>query len=118
MILKQSDLEKFFNPRHIAIVGVSTGDYRFGGMSFLIKLQESGYSGNLYPINPKAPEIRGLKAYPDLLSLPEVPDLAMVCVAARFLPSILKQCARIGLKHIHILSSGFRETGTEAGRQL
>jgi len=44
--------------------------------------------------------------------------LAMVCVAARFLPSILKQCARIGLKHIHILSSGFRETGLEAGRQL
>ncbi len=118
MILKQSDLEKFFNPLHIAIVGVSTGDYRLGGMSFLIKLQESGYSGNLYPINLKAPEIRGLKAYPDLLSLPEVPDLAMVCVAARFLPSILKQCARIGLKHIHILSSGFRETGSEAGMQL
>ncbi len=118
MILKQSDLEKFFNPRHIAIVGVSTGDYRFGGMSFLIKLQESGYAGNLYPINPKASEIRGLKAYPDLLSLPEVPDLAMVCIAAKFLPSILKQCARIGLKHIHIFSSGFREIGSEAGRQL
>ena len=118
MVLRQSDLKKIFYPRHIAIVGVSTGEYRFGGMSFLIKLQESGYAGNLYPINRKAQEIRGLKAYPDLISLPEVPDLAMVCVAAKLVPSILEQCASIGLKHIHILSSGFKETGLEAGKQL
>jgi acyl-CoA synthetase (NDP forming) len=118
MQLTPSDLQKFFKPKHIAIVGVSTGAYKFGGTSFLMKLQDAGYAGKLYPINPKASEVRGLKAYPDLLSLPEIPDLAMVCVAARFVPSVLEQCARIGLKHIHILTSGFKETGLQEGKLL
>jgi acyl-CoA synthetase (NDP forming) len=118
MVLTQTDFQKFFNPAQIAIIGVSTGDYKLGGMSFLIKLQEGGYAGKLYPINPKAKQIRNIKAYPDLLSLPEVPDLAIVCVAARFVPSILEDCARIGLNHIHILTSGFKETGLEDGKRL
>jgi len=118
MDLQKTDLKQFFNPRHIAIVGVPTEGFRFGGLSFLKKLQECGYPGMLYPINPKAGEIRGLKAYPDLSSLPEVPDLAIVSVAARLVPSILEECARIGLRHIHILSAGFKETGTDEGKQL
>jgi acyl-CoA synthetase (NDP forming) len=118
MNLQSNDLIKFFYPKHIAIIGVSTGDYKFGGMSFLIKLLESGYAGKLYPINPKAAEIKGLRAYPDLPSLPEVPDLAIVCVAARLVPAILEECARTGLKHIHILTSGFRETGLPEGAKL
>ncbi|UCE51045.1 MAG: CoA-binding protein [Desulfobacterales bacterium] len=117
-MLNQTDIQKFFKPRHIAIVGVSAGEYKFGGMSFLMKLQDGGYPGRLYPINPKAKEIRGLKVYPDILSLPEVPDLAMVCVAAKFVPSVLEQCARIGLRHIHIFTSGFNETGLEEGKKL
>lgn len=118
MALTQTDFQKFFNPAQIAIVGVSTGHYKFGGMSFLIKLQEGGYAGKLFPINPKAQQIRGLKAYPDLASLPDVPDLAIVCVAARFVPSVLEDCARIGLNHIHILTSGFKETGLAEGKLL
>ena len=118
MALNRTDFQKFFNPGQIAIIGVSTGDYKFGGMSFLIKLQEGGFGGTLYPINPKAKKIRNLKAYPDLISLPEVPDLAIVCVAARFVPSVLEDCGRIGLKHIHILTSGFKETGQLDGNLL
>ena len=118
MALNQTDFQMIFNPTRIAIVGVSTGNYKFGGMSFLLKLQEAGYAGELYPINPRADRIGDLTAYPDLLSLPEVPDLAIVCVAARHVPSILKDCARIGLRHIHILTSGFKETGLPEGKQL
>lgn len=118
MILNQTDVQKIFNPAHVALIGVSTGDYKFGGTSFLMKLQEGGFAGKLYPINPRAKEIRGLEAYPDLRSLPVVPDLAIVCVAARFVPSILEDCAGIGLRHIHILTSGFRETGLAEGEQL
>ena len=118
MKLNREDLQKFFNPRHIAVVGASTGEFKLGGTSFLLKLQEGGYPGKLYPINPKAKEIAGLKAYPDVLALPEVPDLAMVCVSAKYVPAVLEQCAGIGLKHIHILSSGFSETGLEEGRKL
>jgi len=115
MSLNWTDFEKFFHPAQIAIVGASAGDYKFGGTSFLMKLQEGGYRGKLYPINPKAREIGGLRAYPDLMSLPEVPDLAMVCVAARLVPSVLEDCARVGLRHIHILTSGFKETGLTEG---
>ncbi len=118
MKLSQTDLHNFFNPRHIAIVGASTGGYKLGGTSFLMKLREGGYSGKLFPINPKAKEIAGLKAYPDVPALPEVPDLAMVCVSAKYVPAVLEQCAEIGLKHIHILTSGFAETGLEEGRKL
>ena len=118
MKLQQTDLDKFFRPRHVAIVGVSTGEYKFGGMSFLRKLQESGFKGRLSPINPRAAEILGLRAYPDLTSVPEVPDLAIVCVAAGLVPAVLEECGRIGLNHIHILSAGFKETGLEEGRAL
>jgi len=118
MALNRADFKKFFSPGQIAIIGVSTGDYKLGGMSFLIKLQEGGFAGRLYPINPKAKQIRNLKAYPDLISLPEVPDLAIICVAARLVPAILEDCARNDLKHIHILTAGFKETGLADGKLL
>ncbi len=82
------------------------------------KLQEAGFPGSLYPINPEAAEIRGLRAYPNLSFLPVVPDLAMVCVAATRVPTVLKECGRIGARHIHILTAGFKEIGTEEGRRL
>jgi acyl-CoA synthetase (NDP forming) len=112
------DLERFFEPRSIAIIGVSKGGYRFGGMSFLQKLQACGFPGRIYPINPKATELSGLKAYPDLSSLPEVPDLGIVCLGAKLVPSILEECARVGLRHIHVLSAGFGELATQEGRDL
>ena len=112
------ELERFFNPKSVAIVGVSAGGFRFGGMSFLRKLQEAGFPGSIYPINPRADELGGLRAYPDLASLPEVPDLAIVCVAARLFPSILEECAGVGLRHIHVLTAGFRETATREGKDL
>ena len=115
MGLRKTDLEQFFSPSSIAIVGVPRNDYRFGGLSYLNKFKEYGFPGKLYPINPKATEISGLKAYSDLSSLPEVPDLAIICVTARLVPTILEECARIGLRHIHILSSGFKEIGTKEG---
>jgi len=114
----KNDLELFFKPKHIAIVGVARSGFSFGGMSFLQKLQEASFPGALYPINPNATEIQGLRAYPNLSSLPVVPDLAMVCVAAAQVSAILRECSRIGLRHIHILTSGFKEIGTEEGKRL
>ncbi len=118
MSADRSDLRGFFYPKSVAIFGVSTGAYRFGGQSFLSKLIGCGFPGRIYPIHPKAVEIRGIKAYPDLRSLPEVPDLALICLAAKSVPEVLKSCGQIGVKFIHILSSGFRETGTEEGQAL
>jgi len=118
MDFQKSDLSKFFNPGSIAIVGVSTGNFKLGGTSFLHKLKQCGFSGRLYPLNPKAESILGLKAWPDLSSLPEVPDLAIVCIAARRVPAVLEECARVGVRHIHIMSSGFKELGTQEGKEF
>jgi acyl-CoA synthetase (NDP forming) len=112
------DLTRFFSPKSIAIVGVSKRIFGLGGMAYLRYLLDSGFPGRLYPINPKAREVRGLRVYPSLTSLPEVPELVIVSVPAARVPSVLEECARIGLKHIYILSAGFRETGTVEGKRL
>jgi acyl-CoA synthetase (NDP forming) len=114
----RKDLEPFFKPNRIAIVGVTRSESSFGGLSFLKRLQEANFPGTLYCINPKATEIRGLPAYPSLSSLPVVPDLAIVCVSAAHVPAVLEECGQIGLRYIHILTSGFQEIGTGRGRQL
>jgi len=113
-----SDLTGFFKPKSIAIIGVSRSPSSFGGMSFLNHFLKAGYPGTIYPINPKAADVRGIRAYPDLASLPEVPDLAMIAVQASAVPPILKECGRLGIRYIHILSAGFSELGTEEGATL
>ena len=118
MPLMPEDMQKFFSPRSIAFVGVSRSAGRFGGLSFLTKYKEAGYAGGLYPINPKADHILGIKAWPDLESLPETPDLAMVAVAADKVPEVVVACARGGIRHIHLLTSGFDELGGEKGRLM
>ncbi len=60
----------------------------------------------------------GFKAYPDLESLPESPDLAIVAVPAPAVPDALEACARKGIRHIHVLTAGFSEVGSEEGRRL
>jgi acetate---CoA ligase (ADP-forming) len=115
---KFSDLEMFFKPRSIAIVGVSRGPNAFGGNSFLHHFLEAGFPGVIYPINPKAPEVMGLKAYPGLAHLPAIPDLAIIALPAAAVPDTLIECARLGIRHIHILTAGFSELGTREGRRL
>ncbi len=112
------ELDRFFKPASIAIIGVSRENTAFGGTSFLDHWLKAGYAGRLYPINPKASEVLGIKAYPSLTALPEIPDLVMIAVRADLVPSALEECARAGVRHVHILTAGFSEIGTEDGRQL
>ena len=114
----QTDLDALFHPESVAIVGVPRGENRFGGMSFLTRLQEGAFSGRLYPVNPKADELAGLKSYPNISSLPEVPELTVICISAKYVETVLEECARVGARHIHIFSSGFKEIGTKEGRRL
>jgi len=115
---KAANLDRLFKPKSIAIVGVSGKGFQFGGSSYLSRLEECGFDGRLYPINPKISDLAGMKVFPSLDALPEVPDLAIVCVAARHVPDVLENCGRVGCRHIHILSSGFKELGTSEGADL
>lgn len=112
----KSALHAFLAPDSIAIVGASA-DPTKRGYKALLGLLNDGYSGTIYPINPKADEIMGLKAYPALTALPAPADMALICTPAKTIPGLLTQCGENGIKGAVILASGFGEVD-EAGAQL
>lgn len=103
-------------PGSIAIVGASSDFSRINGRTLRFLL-EKGYSGRIYPMNPKYRQIAGLECYPDAESLPEAPDLAILVVPARQVVQALRDLGRRGTRTAIVFSSGFAETG-EAGRLL
>ncbi len=111
-----------FPPRSIGVVGVSreggTTVPGYSGLRIFRLLRDVGFEGRVYPINPKAEEIDGVKAYPDVTSVPEQLDLAIITVSAPIVPGVLEACLEAGARNVHICSSGFAETGTPEGRAL
>jgi len=109
-------LESFFNPRSVAIVGASRQEGKVG-YEILANMIEAGYKGELFPVNPKADEIEGLKCYSDLESIPQAPELVLMIVPAKIVPTVMQQCAKVGTKAVVIITAGFKEVG-EQGRAL
>lgn len=116
----QRAIEKMVHPESIAVMGVKRHSGKLlTGVDLFGRLQEFGFPGRLYPINPRAEgEIHGCKAYPDLSSLPETPDHVIICVPAPFVPDALRDCAAAGCKNVHIFTAGFKETGDAEGMRL
>jgi acetate---CoA ligase (ADP-forming) len=111
-----SDLEPLLRPRSIAILGASTDYSKINGRTLKFLLAK-GYRGRIFPVNPKYDRIGGLRCYPDIASLPEAPDLAVVAVPARAVPASLRALGERGARAAIVFSSGFGETG-DAGRAL
>ena len=105
-----SEFSRLFNPRSIAVVGASIDEMSISGQPIRF-LREHGYSGVVYPVNPKYDSIGGHPAYPDVPSLPAVPDVALVAVAAQRVPEALRQLGAKGVRYVIVLSSGFAEAG-------
>ncbi|MCB1894997.1 MAG: acetate--CoA ligase family protein [Zoogloeaceae bacterium] len=112
-----SPLHDFLAPDSIAIVGASA-DPTKRGYKAMVGLIKDGYKGTIYPINPKADMILGIKTLPSLEALPEAADLALICTPATSVPGLLRECGRKGIKGAVVLASGFRETGRAEGIQL
>jgi acyl-CoA synthetase (NDP forming) len=108
----RTDLERFFNPRSIAIIGASQDFITISGQP-LKHLQSHGYQGKLYPVNPRYTEVAGVKCYPSLAEVPETPDLVLILVNASRVADMLKQCGAKGVPYVIIFSSGFSEMGGE-----
>lgn len=108
-------LNHFFTPKTVAIVGASERPESVG-YRLLLNMQEAGFSGGLYPVNNKREEIRGLKAYPDLNSVPEDLDLVVVSTPAQTVPNIIRQCGEKGVTSVIIITAGFGELGDEGKR--
>jgi len=73
----------------------------------------AGYEGEIFPVNPQADTIEGLECYPDLLSIGQVPELVVIIVPARIVPAVMRQCAKIKVKSVIIITAGFKEVGKE-----
>ena len=109
-------LESFFNPKSVAVVGASRQRGKVG-YEILANMIEAGYEGQIYPVNPKTDTIEGLKCYPDIKSIGKTPDLVIIIIPAKFVPEIMQQCAKVGVKSVIIITAGFKEVGEE-GREL
>ncbi len=104
-------LEKFFNPRSVAVVGASREKGKVG-YQILYNLKTS-FKGEIYPVNPHADEILGLKAYPSLSSIPGQVDLAVIAVPAAVVPRIVEEAGRKGVEAVIVISAGFKEVGPQ-----
>ncbi len=111
-----ADLERFFNPRSIAIIGASNKFATISGKPLRFLL-EHGYKGKIYPINPKYDELMGVKVYPSVLAVPDPIDAALIAVNYRLVLPMLKQCVEKGIKYATVFASGFAESGPE-GKEL
>ena len=112
----RNDIEAFFNPRSVAIIGATPKEGKVGRV--IVENFKRRFKGKIYPINPKYNEILGLKCYPSVKDAPENIDLAVIVVPAPIVPRVLRDCGEKGVKATIIISGGFRETGTEEGRRL
>lgn len=110
------NLDKIFNPQRIALIGVTTNPNSVSGKT-LNNLIGGGFRGVVYPVNPAQEAVLGIPCFPDLKSLPHVPDLGIICTPAEQVPQMIRECGEAGILGIIIQSAGFREIGEE-GRQL
>ncbi len=109
-------LEKFFNPESVAVVGASRTLGKAGNV-IVINLLRLKFQGRIYPVNPNADTILGLKAYSTVSSLPETVDVAVIATPSVAVPDVMRDIAAKGVKHVVIITSGFAEGG-EKGRTL
>jgi acetyltransferase len=105
-------LDSIFSPRSIAVIGASRQPGSVG-QSLLANLLGSRYQGIIYPVNPKADGVLGIKAYPGVLNIPDEIDLAVVVVPSRLVPAVLDDCGKKGIKGAIVITAGFKEIGGE-----
>jgi acetate---CoA ligase (ADP-forming) len=111
-----ASMTPIFYPRAVAVVGAGRDDRSIGGR-LLRNLVMSGYTGAVYPVNPNAPFVRSVKAYPSLLDVPDEVDLAFIAVPAEYVLEAARQAGQKGVRSLVVISAGFGETG-EAGRAV
>jgi acyl-CoA synthetase (NDP forming) len=113
---KPDELRCFFEPESVAVVGASRDPNKYGH-NLLKNLIDLGFKGKIYPVNPRADEILGLKTYPRVDLIDDDVDLATIIVPAQGVPKVIRDCSKKHVKGTVICSSGFRESGEE-GQKL
>jgi acetyl coenzyme A synthetase (ADP forming)-like protein len=110
-------LEHVLAPTSVAVIGASRTRGTIGAELFH-NLVANGFNGPAYPVNPSAPVVQSVVAYPTVLDIPGPVDLAVIAVPAVHVVETARQCAKKGVKSLVVISSGFAESGGEgASRQ-
>jgi acetyl coenzyme A synthetase (ADP forming)-like protein len=107
-------LRPILNPKSVAIVGASRHPGTIGA-ALVANAKRSGFGGAIYPINPQASEVEGLKSYPSVTAVNAPIDLAIIAVPASAVEEAVAECARVGVHGVVVISAGFAEV-SEAGR--
>jgi acetyltransferase len=105
-------LDALFRPRSVAVIGASTKELHIGNR-VVKNLLDFGFRGPVYPINPKADEIRGIRAYSSILDVPTDVDVVHVVIPSRFVPQVIDDCGKKGVKFVILNGGGFAEVGPE-----
>ena len=115
--MSTSLIEEILHPQSIAVAGANQSR-GFGGGGFVESLIALGFKGKIYPVNPKYPEIMGLKAYPSLKEIPGTVDYVISSVPALAVPELLRDSAGKGVKTVHLFTARFSETGRPEAAEL
>jgi len=108
-------LDRLFYPEAVAIIGASRNPHKFGHIQ-VANLLRTGFRGRIYPVNPRADEILGLRCYPSILDVPGHVDVAVISIPAPRVPGAVKECVERGVPYVVVIASGFREAGPEGAR--
>jgi acetyltransferase len=103
-------LDALFKPRSVAIIGASTKELSIGNR-IIKNLMDFGFKGSIYPINPKADEVRGIKAYNSILDVQDEVDLVHIVIPNKFVPQAIEDCGKKGVKVAIVNTAGFKEIG-------
>ncbi len=106
-------MNTFFNPGSVAVIGASNAPLNLGSTICNMLKDYLNYPGPVYPVNSKGETVNGYPGYSSVLQIPQIPDLAVIIVAARNVLGIIKDCALKGIKRVIIESAGFSEGGKE-----
>jgi acetyltransferase len=105
-------LDGLFYPRSVAIVGASNNPFSIGHI-VIKNLAHYGFKGPIFPINPKASNIRSFKCFKSVLDVPDPIDLVNISIKATLIPQIVEECGQKGVKFLIVHSAGFKEVGEE-----
>ncbi|MGC9953059.1 MAG: bifunctional acetate--CoA ligase family protein/GNAT family N-acetyltransferase [Rhizomicrobium sp.] len=111
------NLEAFFQPKSIALIGARRQAHSIGSV-MATNLLSGGFEGPIMPVNPHHRSVNGVLTYPDVKSLPVSPDLAVLCTPPPTVPGLIAELAERGTRAAIVITAGFSESGSEAGRKL
>jgi acetate---CoA ligase (ADP-forming) len=109
--MTRRDLQPLLAPRSVAVIGASPSSRV--GLNMVRNLQQLGYGGTIYPVNPRYEEVAGLRCYPSLAAIPGEIDVIVVGVATRYVLPTLEEAVASGVRAAMIASVGFGEAGEE-----